>query len=136
MNIEIDLIERSTYMKSAKVIFLLIPLIFLINNSFVVAAPLEVDPEILSAVQNQIDKEKKFGYDDFVLLDAVHGNDKVCLIYSATNKTLEPDSKFLSGYIVSTNSSAQWMYESSKTVSYSNEQDLEKIKSWAQESVK
>ena len=48
-------------MKSAKVIFLLIPLIFLINNSFVVAAPLEVDSEILSAVQNQIDKEKKFG---------------------------------------------------------------------------
>ena len=123
-------------MKSAKVIFLLIPLIFLINNSFVVAEPLEVDPEILSAVQDQIDKEKKFGYDDFILLDAVHGNDKVCLIYSTTNITFEPDSKFLSGYIVSKSASGKWIYVGSKTVSYSNEQDLDKIKSWAQESVK
>lgn len=123
-------------MKSAKVIFLLIPLIFLINNNFVVAEPMEVQPEILSAVQNQIDKEKKFGYDDFVLLDAVHGNNKVCLIYSAINKTFEPDSKFLSGYTVSKSASGQWICVGSKTVSYSNEQDLEKIKSWAEESVK
>jgi len=136
MNIEIDLIDRSTYMKSAKVIFLLIPLIFLINDSFVVVEPLEVDPEILSAVQDHIDKEKKFGYDDFVLLDAVHGNNKVCLIYSAINKTFEPEPKFLSGYTVSKSAPGKWIYVGSKTVSYSNEQDLEKIKSWAQESVK
>jgi len=122
-------------MKSAYVIFLLIPLIFLINNSFVVAQPMEVQPEILSAVQDQIDKEKKFGYDEFVLLDAVHGNNKVCLIYSTTNKTFEPDSKFLSGYTVSKSVSGQWIYVGSKTVSYSSEQDLEKINSWAQESI-
>ena len=123
-------------MKSIYLILLLFPLIFLISSGFVGSESLEVKPEILSAVQNQIDKEKKFGYDDFVLLDAVHGNNKVCLIYSAINKTFEPDPKFLSGYTVSKSASGKWIYVGSKTVSYSNEQDLEKIKSWAQESVK
>jgi len=123
-------------MKSAKVIFLIIPLIFLIMDEIVHAESLELQPEILSAVQDQIDKEKKFGYDEFVLLDVVHGNNKVFLIYSAINKTFEPDSKFLSGYTVSKSTSGQWIYVGSKTVSYSNEQDLDKIKSWAQESVK
>ncbi len=28
----------------------------------------EIEPEILEAVQNQIDKEKKFGYDNFSLI--------------------------------------------------------------------
>lgn len=122
-------------MKLIKLILLLIPLIFVIKNGFVNAEPLEVKPETLSAVQNQIDKEKKFGYEDFVLLDVKRGSSKVCLIYFATNKTFEPDSKFLSGYTVSKSASGQWIYVGSKTVSYSNEQDLEKIKLWAEESV-
>jgi hypothetical protein len=122
-------------MKSVYFILLLIQLIILNARDFVKAEPQEVKPEILSAVQNQIDKEKKFGYDNFDLLDVVKGKNKVCLIYSATNETFEPDSKFLSGYTVSKSSSGQWIYVGSKTISYSSEQDLGKIKFWAQESI-
>ncbi|NIS07517.1 MAG: hypothetical protein GWO07_01865 [Candidatus Dadabacteria bacterium] len=113
----------------------LILLILFLSNSLINAETKAVDPQILSAVQNQIDKEKKYGYSDFALVDVVNGTNKVCLIYTAKNEMFEPDSQFLSAYTVSKGSSGDWIYVGSKTVSHSSDKDLETIKSWAADSV-
>lgn len=97
----------------------------------------EIEPEILEAVQNQIDKEKKFGYDNFSLIYVTKGgDDKIRLLYTTANSTLDPGSKFISGYTVTKSITGQWYYVGSKTVSYSNNKDLENMKSWADDIVK
>ncbi len=113
----------------------IIILLMLFADSIINAETKAVDPQILSAVQKQIDKEKKFGYDDFTLVDAINGNNKSCLIYTAVNEMFEPDSKFLSAYTVSKSLSGEWIYVGSKTISYSSQKDLEMIRSWAEQSV-
>lgn len=108
---------------------------FVVGQISTLAESYKISPEVMEAVQKQIDKEKIFGYDGFSLVYVVEGDSNISLVYTVTNSTLDPESKYLSGYTVSKISSGEWVYVGSKTISYSNETDLEKMKSWADQNV-
>ena len=96
------------------------------------AQPMEVEAEVLEAVQPQIEKEKTFGYADFNLLYAARGgNNKIRLVYSTADARLDSNmTKYLTGFTVTRNF-GQWLYVGSRTVSYLTEKDFANMKSWA-----